>query len=94
MVNQLLSQDAQNRALRSGIQALILEVLYSVVPVLYDALSNDDVVWDVHFLESLARIAGMAVLAYLMRRHADGSKIPTPLPPSAQTPPSTTDPLP
>lgn len=92
-VSDALTVDAGNRALRSGIQAVVLEILVVVVPMLISALSDEN--WDPSWswLESLGRIAGMAALAYVMRAFVDPSRIPTPLPPTPVPPPADPDPL-
>lgn len=93
-VTPALTEDAKNRALRTGLQALAMEVLIQVLPALYDLAGNEDIHWDLQVVESLVRVAVMAALSFLMRRFVDPSRIPSPLPPTPQPQPATEDPAP
>lgn len=81
MNSNLLNLDAVNRAVRTFIQALTLEVLLVVGPLLQNALSDGNYVFTWNGWESLLRVAGLAALSYVMRRFLDPSRLPTPLPP-------------
>ena len=84
----LLTKDAGNRAWRTFLQALALEIGVQVVPALNAALQDEGHVYNVDWLQSLVRLAGMTALAFFMRKVLDPSGIPTPLPPSPQPQPA------
>ncbi|UIU47050.1 hypothetical protein [Microcystis phage MinS1] len=76
--------DARNRALRTAMQNLALDVLAALVlvvlPIVTAADGWDDVEWSVlGFL--LAKTAAVTALSYAMRVWLDRSGLPTPLPP-------------
>lgn len=80
----LLVNDAKNRALRTLIQQLGIDVLLAVVlvlaPLLSDANSFGDFEWQaIAFLVTKTVLA--TLFAWVMRRYLDGSAFPTPLPP-------------
>jgi hypothetical protein len=79
----LLARDARNRALRTFLQGLLLDVGIAVLLTANDAL-NGGKDTDYRLLgASLLKTAITAAISYMMRRFADPSKrIPTPLPPT------------
>lgn len=78
----LLERDARNRALRTFLQGLGIDVLVAIAIVTQGvASSNDPILWPV-VGASLARSVAQAVASYVMRRFLDRSRIPTPLPPN------------
>jgi len=84
----VLSDDARNRALRTFLQGLAIDVAVAVA-VLVHAVStqNEPVVWQVA-AASLARTVAQTIAAYVMRRWLDPSRFPTPLPPASPGPPA------
>lgn len=77
---RLLERDARNRALRTFLQGLALDVLVAVCLVVYDAVQTEHP--DYRLLLATVIKTGMATAAsYVMRRFMDRSKVPTPLPP-------------
>lgn len=78
---RLLTADARNRALRSFIQGLAVDVGVAVAFVVYDATSSDEpdyrLLW-----ATLIKTALQTAAAYVMRRFVDPSRVPTPLPPN------------
>lgn len=78
----LLERDARNRALRSFMQGLAIDVLVAVAVVVQGvASSHDPIMWPV-VAASIGRSVAQAAASYLMRRFVDGWKaVPTPLPP-------------
>jgi hypothetical protein len=84
----LLAADARNRALRSFVQGLGIDLLVAVAVVVQGvASSNGPILWPV-VVASLGRSVAQAAAAYIMRRFLDRSKIPTPLPPDPPGKPS------
>lgn len=83
-MNSLLGLDASNRAVRSFIQGLAIDVAVAVamwaVTVVNDAAEWGDVQWAIVGF-TLAKTLVQSVAAYVMRRYLDPSKVPTPLPP-------------
>jgi hypothetical protein len=78
---QLREADAKNRAWRSFLQGLGIDVAVAVAIVAYQIASNPKpIVWAI-VGASLARTVVQSAASYVMRRFLDGSKIPTPLPP-------------
>jgi len=77
-----LHADAQNRALRTFIQGLAVDVLAAASLAAYTLLTSTDVFsWSL--LGALvAKSAGVAAASYMMRRFLDPSGLPTPLPPA------------
>jgi len=77
----LLTNDAKNRALRTFLQGLGLDILVAVAITVYQIASNPKpVVWAL-VGASLLRTVAQSAASYVMRRFLDSSKIPTPLPP-------------
>jgi hypothetical protein len=91
MTTTLLATDASNRALRSLLQGLAIDVAVGVALALtaYFATRNNwgDMEWALLGF-SVAKSAVQAVCAYIMRRWLDPSRIPTPLPPAPVAPPA------
>lgn len=78
---QVLARDARNRALRSFLQGLGIDLLVAVAVVVQGvASSSDPIHWRI-VAASLARSVAQAAAAFVMRRFLDRSRIPTPLPP-------------
>lgn len=86
-----LNVDARNRALRSFIVGLAIDVAVAValllVNVFGSAQSWDDLDWKI-IAFSLGKTLATTIGSYVLRRFADGSAIPTPLPPSPVPPPA------
>ena len=87
---EVLSADARNRALRTFLQNIGIDVLVAVVAILIpffqDANSFGELEWKI-ILFSLAKTIALTVFAFIMRRFLDRSAFPTPLPPvTAGTP--------
>ncbi len=80
----LLSRDARNRALRTFVQGLGIDVLVAIAIVIAQVASQPLEAWQgwLAIGISLARSVAQAAASYVMRRFLDRSKIPTPLPPS------------
>lgn len=81
---ELLKVDARNRALRTFLQALGIDVGVALALVLYTTFTNaqawGDLNWSVvGFLLSKTVIVSAA--SYVMRAYLDKSSVPTPLPP-------------
>jgi hypothetical protein len=78
---RLLATDARNRALRTFLQGLAIDVLVAAAGVIYAATQGSGpVVWTI-VAASLPRTIVQSAASYVMRRFLDKSKIPTPLPP-------------
>ena len=80
-----LTQDARNRALRTFVQGLVVDVVVAVavilLPQLASAHSFADLNWGLlAFL--LAKTVVVSGLSYVMRRFGDTSRLPTLVPPS------------
>lgn len=77
-----LRRDARNRALRTFLQGLGLDVLVAVAMVIATVTTSADAWqgWAVVGV-SLARSVAQAAASYVMRRFLDPSRVPTPLPP-------------
>lgn len=81
---ELLVADARNRAWRTFLQGLGLDVLVAVALVVYQVASDPKpIVW-LAVGASLGRSIAQAAAAYVMRRWLDPSKIPSALPPAEQ----------
>lgn len=73
--------DAQNRAWRTFVQGLGVDVLGALALAVYTFLAQPGpIVWAL-FGTLLAKTLGTSAASYVMRRFLDPSKIPTPLPP-------------
>jgi len=87
----LLTADAKNRALRTFIQGLAIDLAVAVGTVLVTVFATaggwGDIQWAVVGF-SLAKTVVQTVVSYVMRRKIDGSVIPTPLPPTPQPEPA------
>lgn len=80
-----LERDARNRALRTFLQGLGLDVLAAVSLALFNAWSAADDWGDLDWALigfMLAKTVTTTAASYIMRRYLDGSSLPTPLPPS------------
>lgn len=88
-----LTADARNRAWRTFVQGLAIDVGVAVAVALY-AIASDPtpIVWTV-VGASLARTIVQSGAAFVMRRFLDGSSVPTPLPPANPGPPAENHPL-
>lgn len=83
MTSPVLANDARNRALRTFLQGLAIDLAVAVAAF---ALANVDSITDRQGLTlaaiALAKTLVQTVAAYVMRRFLDGSRVPTPLPPA------------
>jgi len=76
-----LGADARNRAARTFVQGLAIDLALAVAVTVYAVVSSPDpIVWGV-LGASLARSVLQAGASYVMRRYLDRSAIPTPTPP-------------
>lgn len=85
MADIALNVDAKNRALRSFIVGLAIDVCVAVVLVLMNVFGSADGWGDLDWKIlgfTLAKTVLMSAGSYVLRRFADGSVIPTPLPPA------------
>lgn len=89
-----LSADANNRALRTFLQGLGIDLLVAVAALV---LANVDSITDRQGLTVFGIALGKTVVttaaSYVMRRFVDKSAIPTPLPPSPVPEPNDDEPL-
>jgi hypothetical protein len=76
-----LSRDARNRALRTFLQGLALDVAVAVSMVVYDAVQSAQPDYRLLLL-TLAKTVLQTGASYVMRRLVDPSRVPTPLPPA------------
>lgn len=77
----LLARDARNRALRTFVVGLAIDLAVAVSLLVVAATSTDQVDWrllGVSVLRTVVQTSG----AYVLRRFADSSALPTPLPPA------------
>jgi len=88
-----LTADARNRAWRTFVQGLAIDVGVALAVAVY-AIATDPapIVWAV-VGASLARTVVQSGAAYVMRRFLDPSRVPTPLPPANPGPPAENHPL-
>lgn len=75
-----LNRDAKNRAWRTIIQGLAVDVVVAVALVTYDVTSAEDPDYRL-LLGTLTKTVLQTTASYVMRRFVDPSRIPTPLPP-------------
>src|SRR5690606_33906924 len=87
----ILQKDATNRAFRTFIQGffydLVAAIAVWVIPLISGIETWDDFEWTFIGLMLLKTVV-VTFISYFMRKVADGSGIPTPLPPSPVVPPS------
>ena len=78
-----LLEDASNRALRTFLQGLGIDVGVAVAALLL-VVTRDGEAWQGWAVvgASLARTVVQSAAAYVMRRYLDASVVPTPLPPA------------
>lgn len=82
-----LKADARNRAWRTFLQGLAIDLAVAVAVLLYSVTQDDGpIVWAV-VGASLLRTVVQTAAAYVMRAFADG-RVPTPLPPTPQPAPA------
>lgn len=90
MNKHLLTLDAQNRALRTFIQGLVIDVGVALVlafaTLFTDASGWGDIQWTVVSF-GLAKTCVQSIASYVMRRFLDGH-VKTPLPPDPQPEPN------
>lgn len=83
--DEIVNSDAVNRAWRSVMQGLAIDVMVGIVLAVGVAFASagdwGDMQWIILSF-SVAKSAVQAVVAYVMRRFIDQSAIPTPLPPA------------
>jgi hypothetical protein len=81
----LLQADAQNRAWRTFLVSLIIDVGVAItlllVTTFQDANSWGEIEWTILGF-SLAKTVVASAGSFILRRYVDASRIPTPLPPS------------
>lgn len=86
---EALNADAKNRALRSFVQGLAVDVAVAIATALLVWLPAADLssgdAWKVIGI-TLAKTLLQTVASYVMRRFVDKSVVPTPLPPAAVLP--------
>lgn len=75
-----LERDARNRALRTFLQGLALDIGVAVALLVYDAVQADQPDYRL-LLASLIKTVLQVAASYVMRRLVDPSRIRTPLPP-------------
>lgn len=85
----VLARDARNRALRSFLQGLAIDVAVAVCALILTLTSGAQAWqgWTAVGL-SLARTVLQAGASYVMRRYIDASRVPTPLPPDVPVEPA------
>jgi hypothetical protein len=91
MADTLLSRDASNRALRTFLQGLGLDMLVAVLLVFKTVFNDADSWSELEWLAigfTLAKTLAQTIYSYVMRRYLDPSGVPTPLPPSPVPPPN------
>jgi hypothetical protein len=90
-----LNVDARNRALRSFVQGLTIDVVVAIAAALLVWLPGADLsskdAWIVIGI-TLAKTILQTAASYVMRRFVDASAIPTPLPPTPQPEPADPNP--
>lgn len=90
---QALSEDASNRAVRTFVVGLTVDVAVGVAAAI---LAGINAVSDTAGLIALGISVGKTVVtsvcSYILRRFLDGSAIPTPLPPARAAAPNTSEP--
>lgn len=86
-----LTEDANNRAVRTFLVGLVIDVAVGVTLVLVtyfaDRNSWGEIEWTILSF-SVAKSVVQAVGAFVLRRFVDTSAIPTPLPPAPVPPPA------
>jgi hypothetical protein len=75
-----LERDARNRAVRTFLQGLALDVGVAVALVVYDVTNDDQPDYRL-MLATIGKTVLMTAAAFVMRLKLDPSRIPTPLPP-------------
>lgn len=86
-----LTEDANNRSLRTALQGLGIDILVAVALALGAAFTTANGWGEMEWIilsYSVAKSVVQAGVAWVMRRFLDGSAIPTPLPPSPVPPPA------
>lgn len=85
----VLTADARNRALRTFLQGLLLDVVVAVAVVVYTVVttSGDSIAWGV-LGAAVVKTLLTTVASYVMRAKLDPSGVPTPLPPADPGPPA------
>lgn len=93
MTPTTLNQDARNRALRTFLQGLAIDLAVAVAALV---LANVDKITDEQglrlFAIGLAKTVVTTIASYVMRRFLDASSIPTPLPPAPVPAPNEEEP--
>ena len=88
-----LTQDATNRAVRSFLQGLAVDLAVAVAALV---LANADSITDRQgltlFLIALAKTVVTTAASFVMRRFLDKSPVPTPLPPAPVPEPNEDEP--
>lgn len=81
MASAALNKDARNRAWRTIIQGLAIDVGVAVALVVYDGVQSESPDYRLLGL-SVVRTGLQASASFVMRRFVDASRVPTPLPPN------------
>lgn len=92
-----LLKDAENRALRTFLTGLAIDVAVGLALVLGSYFATADGWTDVEtavLTFSVAKSVVQSACSYVLRRFLDPSKFPTPLPPVNPGPPATEEPAP
>lgn len=76
-----LQRDARNRALRTFVVGLVIDLAVAVALLAQEAAGQPDADFRI-LAASLLRTLVQTTAAYVLRRFADGSRLPTPLPPA------------
>jgi hypothetical protein len=87
-----LVTDAQNRALRTFLQGIAIDVLAGVSIAVHGLLTSTDPFSWALLGALVLKSAGVAATSYVMRRWLDPSGFPTPLPPPTAGPPNEDEP--
>lgn len=93
ILGKALAADAKNRAVRTFLQGLAIDLGVAVAALV---LANVDKITSreglILFGITLAKTVVTTVASYVMRRFVDGSSVPTPLPPAPVPAPNEDDP--
>lgn len=76
-----LERDARNRALRTFLAGLAIDLAVAVALLVQDSVQEPNADWRV-LGASLVRTVLQTTAAYVLRRFIDPSRVPTPLPPN------------
>ena len=91
-----LTEDASNRALRTFLTGLAIDIAVGIALVLTTVFATANGWGDLEtavLTFSIAKSVVQSICSFVLRRFLDGS-VPTPLPPTPQPAPTTPDPAP